>query len=229
MIAEVAGVSLGAAGFLAYAVGGRSARVFGPSMHRGPRDRPAIALTFDDGPSESTPELLELLARHGVRATFFQCGSSVRRLPEVSRAVAAAGHDVGNHGYSHTRLFLRTPAFVESEIVRAQETIAEVTGAAPRLFRAPFGGRWFGMRRVQQRLGLMGVMWTRIGNDWKWPPDRVVSHLLAGAENGAIFCLHDGRNAGPRADIKSTIETVRRLLVEIPERGFRLEPVSEWL
>ena len=145
------------------------------------------------------------------------------------RAVAAAGHDVGNHGYSHTRLFLRTPAFVENEIVRAQETIAEVTGTAPRLFRAPFGGRWFGMRRVQQRLGLMGVMWTRIGNDWTWPPDRVVSHLLAGAENGAIFCLHDGHNAGPRADINSTIETVRRLLAEIPKRGFRLEPVSKWL
>ena len=79
----------GGRAFLAWAVRGRSAAVFGPSVWRGPRDRRALALTFDDGPSESTPEILEILARHGVPATFFQCGANVERLPEIARAVGA--------------------------------------------------------------------------------------------------------------------------------------------
>jgi peptidoglycan-N-acetylglucosamine deacetylase len=228
MVVEALGLSLGAAGFLAYGVRGRSARVFGPSVYHGPRDRPAIALTFDDGPSESTPQLLELLARHGVKATFFQCGASVRRLPEVARAVAVAGHDIGNHAYSHSRLYLQMPAFVAGEITHAQETIQEVTGVTPHLFRAPFGGRWFGLRRVQKRLGLMGVMWTRMGWDWVWPAGRVADHLLGGAENGAIFCMHDGRETQPSPDIRNTIEAVERLLEELPARGFHFETVSRW-
>src|ERR1017187_6356219 len=84
--------ALAAGSVLAWAVRGRSSAVFGPSLWRGNPVRPAIALTFDDGPSESTPQLLEILARHKVPATFFQCGVNVERLPAVAREVVAAGH-----------------------------------------------------------------------------------------------------------------------------------------
>jgi peptidoglycan-N-acetylglucosamine deacetylase len=230
MIVEVAGALLVAGcGTLAYAVGGRSSQLFGRSIARGPRDRRAIALTFDDGPSEQTPKLLDVLESHGARATFFQCGASVRRLPEIARLVAAGGHEIGNHGYSHTRLFLCTPRLVAGEVRDAQQAIQEITGATPKLFRAPYGGRWFGLRKVQKQLGLTGVMWTRIGMDWKWPAGRVAARLLGAAENGAIFCLHDGRAAAPGADISNTVEAVRLLLEELPRQGFRLETVSELL
>jgi peptidoglycan/xylan/chitin deacetylase (PgdA/CDA1 family) len=230
MILEVAGALLAAGcGTLAYAVGGRSSQLFGPSIAHGPRDRRAIALTFDDGPSERTPELLELLEAQGARATFFQCGASVRRLPEIARRVAAGGHEIGNHAYSHTRLFLRSPRFVAGEVRDAQRAIQDVTGTTPRLFRAPYGGRWFGLRGVQRELGLTGVMWTRIGMDWKWPAARASAWLLSAAENGAIFCLHDGRRGKPDADISTTIEVVRLLLDELRRQGFRCETVSELL
>ena len=75
-----------ACGVMAWAVRGRSSQVFGKSVWRGPRDRRSIALTFDDGPSESTPQILDILARHGARATFFQCGANVERIPAVARA-----------------------------------------------------------------------------------------------------------------------------------------------
>src|SRR5262245_61738894 len=90
-------------GFFAYAVRGRSSQVFGPSVYQGSRNRRLIALTFDDGPSESTPELLAILKKHDVLATFFMCGSNVDRLPEVARMVQQAGHEIGNHTDSHPR------------------------------------------------------------------------------------------------------------------------------
>src|SRR4051812_36234725 len=87
--------------FLSWAVRGRSSSVFGRSYWRGPRQHPAIALTFDDGPSESTPQLLDILARHNVPATFFQCGANVARLAGITRLVHDAGHEIGNHSYTH--------------------------------------------------------------------------------------------------------------------------------
>src|SRR5262245_47927611 len=89
-----AAAAAASAGFLAWAVRGRSSSVFAPSVWRGPRDRRALALTFDDGPSESTPEILEILARHNASATFFQCGINVQRLPRVAKAAADAGHEI---------------------------------------------------------------------------------------------------------------------------------------
>ena len=91
---------------MAWAVRGRSASVFGRSLWRGPRHRRALALTFDDGPAESTPDILEILSAHQVPATFFQCGANVDRLPHIAREVAARGHEIGNHSYSHPYLFL---------------------------------------------------------------------------------------------------------------------------
>src|ERR1700694_1551049 len=106
------GVSAAGAAALAYAVRSPRSNVFGPSAWHGPRDRRAIALTFDDGPSESTPAVLELLHRYRASATFLQCGLNVRRLPQISREVLAAGHEIGNHSYTHLLLALRSPGMI---------------------------------------------------------------------------------------------------------------------
>ena len=213
-------------GFMAWAVRGRSASVFGRSVWRGPRDRAAIALTFDDGPSESTPEILHVLAEYHAPATFFQCGANVGRLPEIAGAVAAAGHEIGNHSYSHPYLFLRTPAEIEIELRRSQEIIAEHTRSRPVWFRAPYGARWFGLGAAQRRLQLGGVMWTAIGYDWSLRVEEVVARMTAAASNGAILCLHDGRELCEKPDVRTTVETVRRLVPMLLERGYKFETVS---
>jgi len=225
-LAAAIGVS---AGGLAYAVRGPRSTLLAPSVYRGSQTRPAIALTFDDGPSESTPELLDTLARYGAPATFFQCGANVRRLPGIAREVASAGHEIGNHTDTHARLYWRSSSFIYRELAAAEEVIEQVTGARPRLFRAPYGARWFGLRDAQRRLSLMGVMWTTLALDWKWPADRVVRRLLNGAGNGAIFCLHDGRRLAQRPDIRVTVEAVREVLPRLIERGFHFERVTEIL
>ncbi|HLJ17529.1 MAG TPA: polysaccharide deacetylase family protein [Bryobacteraceae bacterium] len=225
----VAGGALLAAGTLAYAVRGPSSALLGPSIHRGPRDRPAIALTFDDGPSESTPDLLEVLDRYRVPATFFQCGANVRRLPRLARQIAGAGHEIGNHTDSHPMLQFHSPAYIRDELARAQQAIEDTTGVVPALFRAPYGVRWFGLREAQQELHLLGVMWTIIGRDWKEPADCIAGTVLRGAAKGAIVCLHDGRILQTAPDIRATVEAVRRILPILLEKGYQFQTVSQLL
>jgi peptidoglycan/xylan/chitin deacetylase (PgdA/CDA1 family) len=211
---------------MAWAVRGRSSTVFGRSVWRGPQDRAAIALTFDDGPSESTPQLLEILAGFGVPATFFQCGANVERLPGIAREVRLAGHEIGNHSHTHPIFRLRSPSFVNQELARAQQAIESHTGARPAWFRAPYGVRWFGVGAAQRRLALTGVMWSVIGYDWKLTAEAVVNLVSARTSNGVIICLHDGRELRPKPDIGVTAEAVRRLVPMLLDRGYRFETVS---
>jgi peptidoglycan/xylan/chitin deacetylase (PgdA/CDA1 family) len=217
---------LAAAGTMAYAVRGRSSRFFGPSVYHGDRSRPSIALTFDDGPSESTPALLEILREHNVPATFFMCGKNVRRCPAIAKAVVEAGHEVGNHSDTHPRFDFHSPESIYRELAHAQESIRASTGALPRLFRAPYGVRWFGMRSAQARLQLQGVMWTLIGRDWRLPAAHISRRILRNARNGAIVCLHDGRFTQPAPDIRATLDAVGYVIPILKERGFQFETVS---
>lgn len=230
MLAELVGGTLcGALGLMVYGVRGRTSSLFAPSVWRGARTRPSIALTFDDGPSELTPELLAILKEYGIRATFFQCGMNVRRLPQIAREVSSAGHEIGNHSDSHSRFSLRSRHFILDELLRAQKAIEEATGVKPVYFRAPYGARWFGLRQAQHQLNLLGVMWSRIGRDWELPADRIVKRMQRGAANGAIFCLHDGRGVRPNPEIRPTIEAIRRIIPWCLERGYQFETMSQIL
>ncbi|MFN0104942.1 MAG: polysaccharide deacetylase family protein [Bryobacteraceae bacterium] len=224
-----AAMAAGAAGFLSWAVRGRSSRIFGPSVWRGPAGCRRIALTFDDGPSESTPALLDLLRRYDAKATFFVCGHNAQRLPGMLRDVARAGHEIGNHTWSHSRLDFAAPSKMRDEIGRTQEIVRAITGATPRLFRAPYGVRWFGLGSVQKEFQLMGVMWTAIGLDWKLPAEGVAGRLLKSAHDGAILCLHDGRVLKERPDITPTLDAVREILPRLRERNLAITSVSAML
>ena len=218
-----------ALGFGVYAARGRSSSVFARSVYRGSRSRRAIALTFDDGPSPSTAALLDLLDEYAVKATFFQCGMHVRRLPEIARSVADAGHEIGNHTDSHAALWLRSPDFIDAEIGGAQRSIEDVTGVKPVLFRAPYGVRWFGLRAAQERYGLLGVMWTVNSRDWRLPAPLIVPRLIRSAGNGAILCLHDGRERAIMPDITNTLEAIREAIPRLTDVGYRFCTVSELL
>jgi len=213
----------------AWAVRGRSSTVFAPSVWRGPRHRPALALTFDDGPSESTPDLLDLLYELRVPATFFHCGANVRRLPAVARQVAAAGHEIGNHSDTHPLFCFRGPRFIYEQLLRAQEAIERAAGVVPRFFRPPYGVRWFGLREAQLRLGLTGVMWSVLGLDWKLPGEAVARRILSRVHNGAILCLHDGRRLEPGPGAASTLDAVRRLVPPLLARGFQFVTIGNLL
>lgn len=214
---------------MAYAVRGRSSRVFGSSFYKGPQDRPYIALTYDDGPSRSTAQILDLLDLYSAKATFFQCGVHVARLPDLAREVLSRGHEIGNHTYDHPNLAFQSRQVIRGQIARTQSIIAGTTGIQPRWFRAPYGVRWPGLGQIQRDLGLTNVMWTVIGKDWKHDGPEVASRISRKVSNGGIVCLHDGRELMADPDITSTIEATRQLLPLLQSRGYRFVTISELL
>ena len=223
--AVVGGLSAAAA----YGTVSRNSQLFGPSVYCGPSTRKAIALTFDDGPSEGTPDLLDYLDKEGVTATFFECGMHVKRLPHIAGQVAAAGHEIGNHSYSHPRLPFKSHEFIDIEFSEAQRVIQGETGVTPTLLRAPYGFRWLGLRAVQEKLLLLGVMWTVIGYDWRWPEERISQYVLGHSSPGGIICLHDGRGASVRPEIRNTIAAVKEIVPRLKDQGYRFDTVSKLL
>ena len=223
--AMLGGVSAAAA----YGCVSKTSQLFGPSVYRGPGGRKSIALTFDDGPTEGTLALLDYLSSEGAMATFFQCGMNVRRYPHIAGRVVACGHEIGNHTFSHPRLTFRSPEFIDREITEAQKVIQFETGITPMLLRPPYGFRWPGMRAVQHKLSLLGVMWTVIGYDWRWSAGRIADYVLARSFPGGIICLHDGRGVQSSPDITQTLLAVRRIVPVLKDLGYKFEVVSDIL
>jgi peptidoglycan/xylan/chitin deacetylase (PgdA/CDA1 family) len=188
-----------------------------------------IALTFDDGPDpEFTPRVLDTLAARGVRATFFLVGERAARAPGTVRAIAAAGHEVASHGWSHRSLWLCGPARTDAEVGRARAALGELTGRAPALFRPPWGmvnAALFGaLRRHRQRC----VFWS-IQPEGLRPAaaPAQVAYVLRRAHPAAIVDLHDA---------EGTLEAPARLCAALPAMldglvaaGYGFGTVSELL
>lgn len=160
--------------------------------------RHEIALTIDDGPDPGvTPQVLELLARHGVRATFFVIGAQAERYPELCRDIVRAGHAIENHTQRHRHNFaLMGVKGITQELQAAQATLTAITGQHPLFFRAPAGFRNPFLDPVLSRLGLQLVSWSVRGFDTRvGDAGQVTAKLLAGLRPGAILLLHDGNAA----------------------------------
>lgn len=189
--------------------------------------RREIALTFDDGPDPVvTPQVLEILARHGATATFFCIGERAARHPDLCRAIAAAGHDVENHGqrHPHTASLMGMRGWHE-EIDAAQRTLAGITGRRPQFYRAVAGLRNPFLDPVLHRLGLRLATWTARGFDTRCQDSRMVlQRLLQRARPGAILLLHDGHAARTPQGAPVSVDALPHLLRELRER--QLHPVT---
>ena len=175
-----------------------------------------VFLTFDDGPHPvHTPEVLEVLRRHGAHATFFQIGEEVARYPELTRRVVAEGHAVGNHSWSHRDLSSLGRDEGSVELETANVVLADVLGQPPVLFRPPFGRLGPTTRSDAAAAGLETVVWDVDPLDWGCPgEDAIVSRVLAGVEDRTIVLLHDGGG-----DRSQTVAAVDRILGVLRERG----------
>ncbi len=225
---SAAATAAAVSGVMYYAVGVPSSQVFGPSLVRNAARTglPRVALTFDDGPSESTPAVLEALARHGVHATFFQVGANARRLPDLARRVAGEGHEIGNHTETHAAFYKRTPRQVEQEINQCQESLGQVHGRAPELFRPPYGARWFGMYPALRRHHLTSVMWSVSSHDWERSAQAIADHVIRKAEPGAVVLMHDGDTTTPGDRRQATGRAVGMILESLSTRGIVAVTVS---
>ncbi len=196
-------------------------------------DRRAIALTFDDGPSRTTPAILDVLETYRARATFFVIGSWVERLPEIVRDAAARGHELGNHTWTHVDADrTRELATLRDEVARTSDVLEQVTGRRPTLMRPPYGSDPGRFARVSGELGLEAtVLWSVQSFDWQDPePESIVEQVLAEVEPGAIVLFHDGQretnDAEPRA---STLAALPTILEQLRSDGYEFLTVSELL
>ncbi len=216
----LSGAAVAAAGYMAYQARCPLAQRWGSGFHRGPRDRRQIALTFDDGPSEWTLAVLEVLERHGIPATFFFCGRNVERHSDVARLVHSRGHELANHTYSHPWLLTLPAGSIRAELALTQQLIEQATGARPRLFRPPYGCRAPGLREVERELGLTEVLWTVIGRDWRASAPAIAQRVLQGAGPGGIICLHDGDGVRARPDRSRTVASLKDFLPVLLDEGY---------
>jgi|SRR5579863_1732123 len=190
-----------------------------------------IALTYDDGPNDPhTLRLLDVLARHNVRATFFLIGRYVRQRPEIVREIAQAGHLVGNHTFSHPLLIFRSEAEIRRELSQCRSAIQQAIGEPSNLFRPPFGGRRPAVLRVARELGLQPIMWNVTGYDWNAPPAAVIERKVSTRiRGGDVILLHDGGHKQMGADRSQTIIATDHLLTRYKEQGYEFITIPQML
>jgi peptidoglycan/xylan/chitin deacetylase (PgdA/CDA1 family) len=190
-----------------------------------------IALTYDDGPNDPhTLRLLDVLAKHEVKATFFLIGRYVQQRPEIAREVARAGHIVGNHTFTHPLLIFKSTTDVHQELTRCRWALQDAIGEHSNLFRPPFGGRRPATLRIVRELNLQPIMWNVTGYDWNAPPavaiERKVSRRMRG---GDVILLHDGGHKHMGADRTQTVLATDHLISRYRSEGFEFVTIPQMM
>jgi peptidoglycan/xylan/chitin deacetylase (PgdA/CDA1 family) len=221
----LATVSAASVGVLAYGLGAPEATLLGPALvhtaDSGPT--PRVALTFDDGPSVPyTGEILDVLKREHIHATFFLCGENAVKHPELVRRILAEGHEIGNHTWSHPWLYLMRRGDIADEIDRTQDALQKITGRRPRLFRPPFGVRWFTLWPLLRERGLTMVMWSDRGYDGDRNARGITQATLERLSPGAIILLHDGfeTHAPEDVDRAATVAALPAIIAGARRAGY---------
>jgi len=233
-ISIAAGAALaGAAAVLTYGMVADESQVFGRTLVAPPAPQ-QLALTFDDGPNPTaTPRLLEILARHNVRATFFLIGQFVLREPALTREIAAAGHVVGNHTMHHPYLPWLSSRNILGELSDCNRALEDTLGQPIELFRPPHGARRPAVFRAARSLHLETVQWNLIVQDWEPVPagtihDRVARGIARNRSRGrgTNVVLHDGGQNSLGEPRLPTVDAVARLLQSLPSDTVFVVPPS---
>jgi peptidoglycan/xylan/chitin deacetylase (PgdA/CDA1 family) len=223
-----AGAALVSAGYQSLAPTGQW---FGRAFCRGDRASKQIALTFDDGPNDPhTCNLLDVLSRHNVKATFFLIGRYVRQRPDIVAEIAKRGHVIGNHTFTHPLLTFRSPADIRTEIAQCREAIHDAVGEHSDLFRPPWGARRPAVFRIARQLGLQPVMWNITGYDWKASsPEFIERKVSPKIHGGDVILLHDGGHAAFGTDRSATVVAVDRLLTRYLAEGYEFLTIPKMM
>ncbi len=196
-------------------------QTFGPTITHVDTERSEVALTFDDGPSRSfTPRVLRTLAFHDVEATFFMLGERVEKMPDIAQAVVLAGHEIGNHTWSHPSMPSLWKSQIRDEVCQTNEVIQSATGLRPTLFRPPFGRFAPSAVPLLGALGFDFILWSADGGDWDVDdPQLIADRIVRDAKPGSIILLHDSKAL--------TVEALPLVIAGLRGRGFSIVPASE--
>lgn len=197
------------------------------TITRGNPKRPEVALTFDDGPGEYTPQVLAILRHYGVRATFFFIGQNIAQFPTYLQQDLAGTNAFENHTFTHPHLTTLSFTSIYQELSATQSAVLKETGTRPTVFRPPYGEYNADVVMAASQLGLTVVTWGADANDWVTPQpsaDMIASRILSAAGNGAIFLLHEG--GGNRAN---TVAALPAIITGLQTRGLTLVTMPQML
>lgn len=227
----IAGAALLGATAAGYQTFSSTGQWYGRAFTGLPAGAKQLALTFDDGPNDPhTLHLLDVLAQHEVKATFFVIGRYVRRRPDILAEVAKRGHAIGNHTFTHPLLTVESSPRVEQEIADCRAAITHAIGTHSNLFRPPWGGRRPGTFRLIRRLGLEPVLWNSLGYDWQTlSTEEIERKVLARIRGGNVVLLHDGGHLAFGTDRSRTVAAVARLIPRLKSQGYEFATVSEMM
>lgn len=206
----------------------RTWQLLGELVHRVETDEKVVALTFDDGPTpDYTEGVLAVLREKGVRATFFLIGQEAEANPDETRAIAADGHELGNHTYTHPDMTLASEGDAEMQVTKTDAAIRAAGYSGDIHFRPPFGKKLFGLPLYLAKNNRTTVTWDvepESDEDIAVDPRRIISHVVEETKPGSIIILHVMYPAR-----KTSRQALPGLIDGLKERGFRFVTVSELL
>ena len=206
---------------------------FGKNIVRLNTDKRIVALTYDDGPNPPyTEQLLDVLAKHNVKATFFMIGNRIEKHPETVNRVIAEGHEIGNHSYSHPLVGFLPPFYVQRQIERTDDLLQQHGIEKGSVFRAPMLTRFLPVAYVLEKADRTHIS----GNVWSWDwttqdPDKitetVLKKTLSSTGAGSIIVLHDGKAENKNANRSGTIEATERIITALKQDGYQFVRLSD--
>jgi peptidoglycan/xylan/chitin deacetylase (PgdA/CDA1 family) len=190
-----------------------------------------LALTYDDGPNDPyTFRLLDVLASHNVRATFFLIGQYVRQRPDIVCEIVRAGHVIGNHTFSHPLLIFQPAKEIKRQITDCTLALSHAVGEHSNLFRPPFGGRRPAVLRIARNLGLEPVMWNVTGYDWNaQSAPHIQRKVTSRVRGGDVILLHDGGHKQFGADRSRTVVASDKIISKYKSEGYEFVTIPDMM
>jgi len=227
----VSAAALAAASAAAYQSMAPSGQWYGRTFTRLPRSSKKLALTYDDGPNETfTLQLMDVLAKHDVKATFFSIGRYAEQKPEIVRELVKAGHVVGNHTHTHPQLIFQTETQVRIQLSACQHVLTDILGQPVQLFRPPYGARRPAVLKIARELGLEPIMWSVTCYDWKpTTAERIEQNAIRQIRGGDVILLHDGGHVKMGADRSQTAAATDRLITRYKNEGYEFVTIPQML
>lgn len=203
----------------------RSWQTFGSLVSQINTQEKIIALTFDDGPTNNTNKILEMLQKDKIKATFFVTGQGLIENPNLGREITAGGHELGNHSFSHQRMIFKSPSFIKSEIQKTDDLIKQTGFHEKIYFRPPFGKKLFILPWLLMKMNKTTIMWNLEPDSFKdiaQDPNKISSYVTQNIKPGSIILLHPMYN---QADLEAIPMITKPLL----EQGYKFVTINELL
>ncbi|WP_313234899.1 polysaccharide deacetylase family protein [Sporosarcina ureae] len=200
----------------------RNFQLFGGITSHVETENKVIALTFDDGPTKNVDQILAVLDKYKAKATFFLIGKDMEKHPEEAKKLVEAGHQIGNHTYSHKRMVLKSPSFIKEEIEKTDELIKESGFTSKIDFRPPYGKKFVGLPYYLNQYNKETIMWSLEPDTYYTSTDEKVHYVVKNIEPGSIILMH------PMYDqTGEEIQAIEDVLRELSKEGYKFVTVDE--